>query len=162
MVRSLFFASIFAAGIYAQSTADPALTKDGAFQHVGCVAIRPGTFPRQFNLGQTGCASSCSSNGNIIGFRGNSCVCDRLDLSPSPITYRVVKVDNALCNQWCDPADKSKGTCGGASIRGWPIYDLYKRRNAQILYESFPNATPTPGTGPVQTLMPVPNPNPNP
>ncbi|KAF4334264.1 Collagen alpha-5(VI) chain [Fusarium beomiforme] len=163
MVRSLFLAGIFAAGVFAQSVADPALTKDGAFQHLGCVAIRPGTFPRQFDLGQAGCTSSCSSNGNIIGFRGNSCVCDRLDLSPGPISYRVVKVDNALCSQWCDPADRSKGTCGGATIQGWPIYDLYKRNNAQVVFEAFPGATPTPApTQPIQTGMPVPNPNPKP
>ncbi|EWG36977.1 hypothetical protein FVEG_00802 [Fusarium verticillioides 7600] len=163
MIRPLFFACIFAAGVFAQSTADPALTKDGAFQHLGCVAIRPGTFPRQFDLGQAGCTSSCSSNGNIIGFRGNSCVCDRLDLSPGPISYRVVKIDNALCNQWCDPVDRSKGTCGGATIQGWPIYDLYKRNNAQIVYGAFPGATPTPApTQPIQTGMPIPNPSPNP
>ncbi|PCD18231.1 hypothetical protein FGRA07_06868 [Fusarium graminearum] len=158
MFPSLFFTSILAAGISAQSIPDPALTANRAFQHLGCVAIRPGTFPRQFNLGQTGCASTCSSNGNIIGFRGNSCVCDRLDLSDRPITYRVVKVDNALCTQWCDPADKSKGTCGGASVQGWPIYDLYKRNNAQIVYENFPSATPTPMSSayPVQTGGPKP------
>ncbi|KAF9764222.1 hypothetical protein IL306_002857 [Fusarium sp. DS 682] len=163
MARLLFLAGIFAAGVFAQSTPDPALTKDGAFQHLGCVAIRPGTFPRQFDLGPAGCTSSCSSNGNIIGFRGNSCVCDRLDLSPEPITYRVVKVDNALCNQWCDQSDRSKGTCGGATIRGWPIYDLYKRNNAQIAFEAFPGVTPTPARPqPIQTGMPVPNPNPKP
>ncbi|KAF4453520.1 hypothetical protein F53441_3833 [Fusarium austroafricanum] len=161
MLRSLFFASVFCAGVFAQSTPDPALTRNGTYQHVGCVAIRPGTFPRQFDLGQAGCTSSCSVNGNIIGFHENSCVCDRLDLSPKPVVYRVVKVDDALCNVWCDPADRSKGTCGGATIpQGWPIYDLYKRNNAQIVFEAFPGViTPTPQpTQPVQTLIPVPNP----
>ncbi|KAM6537128.1 hypothetical protein FALCPG4_003073 [Fusarium falciforme] len=156
MAKSLLLASLITAGVYAQSTPDPSLIKGGEFQHLGCVAIKPGTFPRQFDLGQAGCTSSCSTNGNIIAFHGNSCACDRLDLSPKPIPYRVTKVDNALCNQWCDPADKSKGTCGGATIRGWPVYDLYKRNDARVVFVPFPGDVATP-VAPGQTPAPVPN-----
>ncbi|KAJ4187883.1 hypothetical protein NW767_012157 [Fusarium falciforme] len=156
MAKSLLLASLITAGVYAQSTPDPSLIKGGEFQHLGCVAIKPGTFPRQFDLGQAGCTSSCPTNGNIIAFHGNSCACDRLDLSPKPIPYRVTKVDNALCNQWCDPADKSKGTCGGATIRGWPVYDLYKRNDARVVFVPFPGDVATP-VGPGQTPAPVPN-----
>ncbi|KAL6358350.1 hypothetical protein LRP88_08534 [Fusarium phalaenopsidis] len=156
MAKSLLLASLIAAGVYAQSTPDPSLIKGGEFQHLGCVAIKPGTFPRQFDLGQAGCTSSCSTNGNIIAFHGNSCACDRLDLSPKPIPYRVAKVDNSLCNQWCDPADKSKGTCGGATVRGWPIYDLYKRNNARVVFVPFLGDVATP-VAPGQTPAPVPS-----
>ncbi|KAJ3470536.1 hypothetical protein MRS44_000635 [Fusarium solani] len=156
MAKSLLLASLIAAGVYAQSTPDPSLIKGGEFQHLGCVAIKPGTFPRQFDLGQAGCTSSCSTNGNIIAFHGNSCACDRLDLSPKPIPYRVTKVDNSLCNQWCDPADKSKGTCGGATIRGWPVYDLYKRNDARVVFVPFPGDVATP-VAPGQTPGPVPS-----
>ncbi|KAI8719141.1 hypothetical protein NCS52_00694500 [Fusarium sp. LHS14.1] len=156
MAKSLLLTSLIAAGVYAQSTPDPSLVKGGEFQHLGCVAIKPGTFPRQFDLGQAGCTSSCSINGNIIAFHGNSCACDRLDLSPSPIPYRVTKVDNSLCNQWCDPADKSKGTCGGATVHGWPVYDLYKRNNAKVVFVPFPGDVTTP-VAPGQTPAPVPN-----
>ncbi|RSL38322.1 hypothetical protein CEP53_014963 [Fusarium sp. AF-6] len=156
MAKSLLLASLMVAGVYAQSTPDPSLTKGGEFQHLGCVAIKPGTFPRQFDLGQAGCTSSCSTNGNIIAFHGKSCSCDRLDLSPKPIPYKVTKVDNSLCNQWCDPADKSKGTCGGATVRGWPVYDLYKRNDAKVVFVPFPGDVATP-VAPGQTPAPVPN-----
>ncbi|KAM0420546.1 hypothetical protein ACHAPT_011715 [Fusarium lateritium] len=156
MAKSLLIASLMTAGVYAQSTPDPSLIKGGQFQHLGCVAIKPGTFPRQFDLGQAGCTKSCSTNGNIIAFHGNSCTCDRLDLSPKPIPYRVTKVDNALCSQLCDPADKSKGTCGGATIRGWPVYDLYKRNDARVVFVPFPGDVATP-VAPGQTPAPVPN-----
>ncbi|KAJ4318165.1 hypothetical protein N0V84_006991 [Fusarium piperis] len=156
MAKSLLLASLITASVYAQSTPDPGLTKGDEFQHLGCVAIKPGSFPRQFDLGQAGCTSSCSTNGNIIAFHGNSCACDRLDLSPKPIPYRVTKVDNSLCNQWCDPADKSKGTCGGATIRGWPVYDLYKRNDAKVVFVPFPGDVATP-VAPGQTPAPVPN-----
>ncbi|KAF4460856.1 Collagen alpha-5(VI) chain [Fusarium albosuccineum] len=157
MARSLFMAGVLAAGVYAQSTPDPKLT---GYQHLGCVAIKPGTFPQKFNLGQLGCTSSCSTNGDIIAFQGSSCVCDRRDLSPNPIPYQVTKVDNSLCNQWCDPADKTQGTCGGATIHGWPTYDLYKRNNARVVFVPFPGQATTPvapGGGPGQTPAPVPN-----
>ncbi|RSL58802.1 hypothetical protein CEP52_001527 [Fusarium oligoseptatum] len=156
MSKSLLLASLMVAGVYAQSTPDPSLIKGGEFQHLGCVAIKPGTFPRQFDLGQAGCTSSCSTNGNIIAFHGKSCSCDRLDLSPKPIPYQVTKVDNSLCNQWCDPADKSKGTCGGATVRGWPVYDLYKRNDARVVFVPFPGDVATP-VAPGQTPAPVPN-----
>ncbi|KAM5359328.1 hypothetical protein ACJZ2D_014559 [Fusarium nematophilum] len=157
MVKSLFVASVLAAGVVAQSTPDAELDN---FQHLGCVAIKPGTFPRERNLFWNSCIPTCTTNGDILAFHGSSCACDRLELSAEPIPYRVTKVDDSFCTQWCDPADRTRGTCGGAAVLGWPVYDLYKRNNARIIFEPFPSqekrATPGP---PGQTPVPVPNPS---
>lgn len=152
MSRSLIFAGVLAAGALAKSAPCSDLS---SYEHLGCVVAKTNSFPRHYpGLSHTGCSSTCSTNGNIVAL-GDGCSCDRLDLSDRPVPYHVTKVDDSLCSSWCDPADQSKGTCGGGIYQGYQVFDLYKRSNAIVIFEPMPATHVVVPGAPVQSPGPA-------